>query len=407
MKAQFDWKDPFLLIDQLSDDERAIVDAAHSFCQERLQTRVLMAARQEKFDREIMNEFGEMGFLGSTIDGHGCPGLNYVCYGLVAREVERVDSGYRSAMSVQSSLVMHPINEYGSEQQKEKFLPRLATGEWVGCFGLTEPNHGSDPGSMITRAVPTTRDGVDGFVMNGAKMWITNAPIADVFVVWAKLVEGGADAAGASQVGQQAIRGFILEKGMKGLTAPKIEGKMSLRASTTGEIVMDDVFVPAENLMPNVNGLKGPFGCLNKARYGIAWGALGAAEDCWHRARQYTLDRKQFGRPLAQTQLIQKKLADMQTEIALGLQGCLRVGRLMDEGKSTPEMVSLIKRNSCGKSLDIARMARDMHGGNGIHDEYHVIRHMINLETVNTYEGTHDVHALILGRAQTGLPAFS
>ena len=407
MKAQFDWKDPFLLIDQLSDDERAIVDAAHSFCQERLQTRVLMAAREEKFDREIMNEFGQMGFLGSTIDGHGCPGLNYVCYGLVAREVERVDSGYRSAMSVQSSLVMHPINEYGSEQQKEKFLPKLATGEWVGCFGLTEPNHGSDPGSMITRAVPTTRDGIDGFIMNGAKMWITNAPIADVFVVWAKLIEGGADALGASQVGQQAIRGFILEKGMKGLTAPKIEGKMSLRASTTGEIVMDDVFVPAENLMPNVNGLKGPFGCLNKARYGIAWGALGAAEDCWHRARQYTLDRKQFGRPLAQTQLIQKKLADMQTEIALGLQGCLRVGRLMDEGKSTPEMVSLIKRNSCGKSLDIARMSRDMHGGNGIHDEYHVIRHMINLETVNTYEGTHDVHALILGRAQTGLPAFS
>ncbi len=407
MKAQFDWKDPFLLIDQLSDDERAIVDAAHSFCQERLQTRVLMAAREEKFDREIMNEFGEMGFLGSSIDGYGCPGLNYVSYGLVAREVERVDSGYRSAMSVQSSLVMHPIHEYGSEEQREKFLPKLATGEWVGCFGLTEPNHGSDPGSMITRAVPTTRDGVDGFVMNGAKMWITNAPIADVFVVWAKLIEGGADAAGASQVGQQAIRGFILEKGMKGLTAPKIEGKMSLRASTTGEIVMDDVFVPATNLLPNVNGLKGPFGCLNKARYGIAWGALGAAEDCWHRARQYTMDRKQFGRPLAQTQLIQKKLADMQTEIALGLQGCLRVGRLMDEGRSTPEMVSLIKRNSCGKSLDIARMSRDMHGGNGIHDEYHVIRHMINLETVNTYEGTHDVHALILGRAQTGLPAFS
>ena len=407
MKAQFDWKDPFLLLDQLSDDERAIQDAAHAFCQDRLQPRVLMAARQEKFDREIMNEFGQMGFLGSTIDGHGCPGLNYVCYGLVAREVERVDSGYRSAMSVQSSLVMHPINEYGSEQQREKYLPRLATGEWVGCFGLTEPNHGSDPGSMITRAVPATRDGVEGFVMNGAKMWITNAPIADVFVVWAKLIEGGADAAGASQVGQQAIRGFILEKGMRGLSAPKIEGKMSLRASTTGEIVMDDVFVPTANLLPNVNGLKGPFGCLNKARYGIAWGALGAAEDCWLRARQYTLERKQFGRPLAQTQLIQKKLADMQTEIALGLQGCLRVGRLMDEGRSTPEMVSLIKRNSCGKSLDIARMARDMHGGNGIHDEYHVIRHMINLETVNTYEGTHDVHALILGRAQTGLPAFS
>ncbi|MEO8250489.1 MAG: acyl-CoA dehydrogenase [Burkholderiales bacterium] len=407
MKAKFNWEDPFLLMEQLSDDERAIVDAAHTFCQEKLQTRVLMAARNEHFDREIMNECGAMGFLGSTIDGYGCAGLNYVSYGLIAREVERVDSGYRSAMSVQSSLVMHPINAYGNEAQREKYLPKLATGEWVGCFGLTEPNHGSDPGSMITRAKPAARDGVDGYVLNGAKMWITNSPIADVFVVWAKLIEGGADASGASKVGQQAIRGFVLEKGMKGLSAPKIEGKMSLRASITGEIVMDDVFVPEANLLPNVSGLKGPFGCLNKARYGIAWGALGAAEDCWHRARQYTLDRKQFGRPLAQNQLIQKKLADMQTEIALGLQGCLRVGRLMDEDKSTPEMVSLIKRNSCGKSLDIARMARDMHGGNGIHDEYHVIRHMINLETVNTYEGTHDVHALILGRAQTGLAAFS
>ena len=394
MKPTFQWNDAFLLNEQLSDDERAIVDAAHDFCQEKLQTRVLMAARHEKFDREIMNEFGSMGFLGSTIEGYGCAGLNYVSYGLVAREVERVDSGYRSAMSVQSSLVMHPINEYGSEAQRKKYLPKLATGEWVGCFGLTEPNHGSDPASMITRAKPV--DG--GFIMKGAKMWITNAPIADVFVVWAKL-EGEGD-------GQSAIRGFILEKGMKGLTAPKIEGKMSLRASITGEIVMDDVFVPEENMLPNVSGLKGPFGCLNKARYGIAWGALGAAEDCWHRARQYTMDRVQFGRPLAQNQLIQKKLADMQTEISLGLQGCLRVGRLMDEGKAVPEMISLIKRNSCGKALDVARMARDMHGGNGIHDEYHVIRHMINLETVNTYEGTHDVHALILGRAQTGLQAF-
>jgi len=394
MKPSFQWNDPFLLNSQLSEDERAIVDAAHDFCQEKLQTRVLMAARHEKFDREIMNEFGSMGFLGSTIDGFGCAGLNYVSYGLVAREVERVDSGYRSAMSVQSSLVMFPIDEFGSDAQKQKYLPKLATGEWVGCFGLTEPNHGSDPASMITRATPV--DG--GFIMKGAKMWITNSPIADVFMVWAKL--------GGEGDGQSAIRGFILEKGMKGLTAPKIEGKMSLRASITGEIVMDDVFVPTENMLPNVSGLKGPFSCLNKARYGIAWGALGAAEDCWHRGRQYTLDRVQFGRPLAQNQLIQKKLADMQTEIALGLQGCLRVGRLMDEGQAVPEMISLIKRNSCGKALDVARMARDMHGGNGIHDEYHVIRHMINLETVNTYEGTHDVHALILGRAQTGLQAF-
>jgi len=397
MKPSFQWNDPFLLSEQLSDDERAIVEAAHTFCQERLQTRVLMAARHEKFDREIMNEAGAMGFLGCTIEGHGCAGLSYVAYGLIAREVERVDSGYRSAISVQSSLVMHPINEYGNEAQRQKYLPKLATGEWVGCFGLTEPNHGSDPASMITRAKPV--DG--GFILKGAKMWITNSPIADVFVVWAKLENEDGTVGG-----QEAIHGFILEKGMKGLTAPKIEGKMSLRASITGEIVMDEVFVPAENLLPNVNGLKGPFGCLNKARYGIAWGALGAAEDCWHRGRQYTLDRQQFGRPLAQNQLIQKKLADMQTEIALGLQACLRVGRLMDEGKAVPEMISMIKRNSCGKALDIARMSRDMHGGNGIHDEYHVIRHMINLETVNTYEGTHDVHALILGRAQTGLQAF-
>jgi glutaryl-CoA dehydrogenase len=397
VKPKFKWEDPFMLEDQLSDDERAIQEAAHQFCQDKLQTRVLMAARHEKFDREIMNEAGAMGFLGSSIEGYGCAGLSYVAYGLIAREVERVDSGYRSAISVQSSLVMHPINAYGSEAQKQKYLPKLATGEWVGCFGLTEPNHGSDPASMLSRAKPT--DG--GFIMNGAKMWITNSPIADVFVVWAKLTDPDGNTGG-----QESIRGFILEKGMKGLTAPKIEGKMSLRASITGEIVMDGVFVPEENMLPNVSGLKGPFGCLNKARYGIAWGALGAAEDCWHRARQYTMDRVQFGRPLAQNQLIQKKLADMQTEIALGLQGCLRVGRLMDEGKDVPEMISLIKRNSCGKALDVARMARDMHGGNGIHDEYHVIRHMINLETVNTYEGTHDVHALILGRAQTGLQAF-
>lgn len=397
MKTKFNWEDPLFFMEQLTEDERAIQEAAYAFCQEKLQPRVLMAARHEKFDREIMNEAGAMGFLGSTIEGYGCAGLNYVSYGLVAREVERVDSGYRSAISVQSSLVMHPINAYGSEAQKEKYLPKLATGEWVGCFGLTEPNHGSDPGSMLTRAKPV--DG--GFILKGAKMWITNSPIADVFIVWAKLADPDGNVGG-----QECIRGFVLEKGMKGLSAPKIEGKMSLRASITGEIVMDDVFVPEANLLPNVSGLKGPFGCLNKARYGIAWGALGAAEDCWHRARQYTLDRVQFGRPLAQTQLIQKKLADMQTEIALGLQACLRVGRLMDEDKAMPEMISLIKRNSCGKSLDIARMARDMHGGNGIHDEYHVIRHMINLETVNTYEGTHDVHALILGRAQTGLQAF-
>ncbi len=394
MTTKFNWEDPFFLSEQLSDDERAIVEAAHAFCQDKLQPRILMAARHEKFDREIMNEFGAMGFLGSTIEGYGCAGLNYVSYGLVAREVERVDSGYRSAMSVQSSLVMYPINSYGSEAQRQKYLPKLATGEWVGCFGLTEPNHGSDPAGMTTRARAV--DG--GYLLTGAKMWITNSPIADVFVVWAKL-QGEGD-------GAAAIRGFILEKGMKGLSAPKIEGKMSLRASVTGEIVLDQVLVPEDSLLPNVQGLKGPFGCLNRARYGIAWGALGAAEDCWQRARRYTLERTQFGRPLAANQLIQKKLADMQTEIALGLQGCLRVGRLMDEDRAAPEMISLIKRNSCGKALDIARAARDMHGGNGIHDEYHVMRHMVNLETVNTYEGTHDVHALILGRAQTGLQAF-
>ena len=399
--VKFQWDDPFFLDSQLSDDERAVRDAAATYCQERLQTRVLMAARHESFDREIMREMGELGLLGSSIEGYGCAGLNHVCYGLVAREVERVDSGYRSAMSVQSSLVMHPIHAYGSEAQRQKYLPKLATGEWVGCFGLTEPNHGSDPAGMLTRATPATRDGVAGHVLKGSKMWITNSPIADVFVVWAKVVNPDGTVGG-----QKAIRGFILDKGMPGLSAPKIEGKMSLRASITGEIVMDGVFVPEAQLLPNVSGLKGPFGCLNKARYGIAWGALGAAEFCWHAARQYTLDRQQFGRPLAQNQLIQKKLADMQTEITLGLQGVLRVGRLMDEGRAAPEMISLVKRNSCGKALDIARMARDMHGGNGIHDEYHVIRHMINLETVNTYEGTHDVHALILGRAQTGLQAF-
>ncbi len=401
MASTFNWEDPFFLDSQLSDDERAVRDAAADYCQERLQTRVLMAARHETFDRAIMSEMGELGLLGTTIEGYGCAGLNHVCYGLVAREVERVDSGYRSAMSVQSSLVMHPIHAYGSEAQRQRFLPKLASGEWVGCFGLTEPNHGSDPAGMLTRAKPATRDGVAGYLLSGSKMWITNSPIADVFVVWAKREDESGKVGG-----QESIHGFILEKGMKGLSAPKIEGKMSLRASITGEIVMDSVFVPEANLLPNVKGLKGPFGCLNKARYGIAWGALGAAEFCWHAARNYTMDRQQFGRPLAQNQLIQKKLADMQTEIALGLQGVLRVGRLMDEGRAAPEMISLVKRNSCGKSLDIARMARDMHGGNGIHDEYHVIRHMINLETVNTYEGTHDVHALILGRAQTGLQAF-
>lgn len=388
--ASFNWQDPLSLESMLSEEERMIRDSAHQYCQERLMPRILEANRHEHFDREIMNELGELGLLGATLpEEYGCAGVNHVVYGLVAREVERVDSGYRSAMSVQSSLVMHPIHAYGSEEQRQKYLPKLATGEWIGCFGLTEPDSGSDPASMSTRAVAV--DG--GFTVTGAKMWITNSPIADVFVVWGKL-EG-------------VIRGFVLEKGMKGLSAPKIEGKFSLRASITGEIVMDNVFVPAENILPNVSGLKGPFGCLNKARYGISWGALGAAEFCWHAARQYCLDRQQFGRPLAATQLIQKKLADMQTEITIGLMACVQAGRMMDNNTLAPEAISLIKRNSCGKALDIARVARDMHGGNGISDEYHVIRHVMNLEAVNTYEGTHDVHALILGRAQTGLQAFS
>lgn len=394
-RADFSWEDPFLLDDQLSEDERLVRDTARNYAQGQLMPRVLEANRHERFDREIMNEMGELGFLGPTIDGYGCAGVNYVCYGLVAREVERVDSGYRSAMSVQSSLVMHPIHAYGSEEQRQKYLPRLASGEWVGCFGLTEPDHGSDPGSMVTRAKKV--DG--GYRLSGAKNWITNSPIADICVVWGKLKD--------EESGEDVIRGFILERGMDGLATPKIEGKFSLRASVTGMIQMDDVFVPEENLLPNVKGLKGPFGCLNNARYGIAWGAMGAAEFCWLQARSYTLDRKQFGRPLAANQLIQKKLADMQTEIALSLQGALRAGRLKDEGRCAPELISLIKRNACGKALDIARVARDMHGGNGVSDEYHVIRHVMNLEAVNTYEGTHDVHALILGRAQTGLQAFS
>jgi glutaryl-CoA dehydrogenase len=390
MKAQFNWEDPMDLEGNLSEDERMVMDNARNYCQDKLMPRVLMANRHETFDREIFREMGALGLLGSVIDGYGCAGVNYVCYGLIAREVERVDSGYRSAMSVQSSLVMHPINAYGSEAQKETYLPKLASGEWVGCFGLTEPDAGSDPASMRTRAKSV--DG--GYVLNGAKMWITNSPIADVFIVWAKIDDDD-------------IRGFILDKGMTGLSAPKIEGKFSLRASITGEIVMEDVFVPEENLLPNVRGLKGPFGCLNSARFGIAWGALGAAEFCWHAARQYTLERTQFGRPLAATQLIQKKLVDMQTEITLGLHTCLQAGRMRDRGELHPTAISLIKRNSCGKALDIARTARDMHGGNGVSDEYHVIRHVMNLEAVNTYEGTHDVHALILGRAQTGIQAFS
>jgi glutaryl-CoA dehydrogenase len=409
-KQNFKWDDPFLFNDQLTDEERMIRDTARKYCQEKLMPRILEANRNETFDRAIMNEMGSMGLLGCTLPGeYGGSELNYVSYGLIAREVERVDSGYRSAMSVQSSLVMHPIYAYGSEEQRKKYLPKLASGEIIGCFGLTEPNHGSDPGSMETRAKRV--DG--GWILHGNKMWITNSPIADVFIVWAKTdnAHGGFPAADSSAEdggkSKGEIRGFILDKGMKGLSAPKIEGKFSLRASVTGEIVMEEVFVPEENLLPNVAGLKGPFGCLNKARYGIAWGALGAAEFCWHAARQYTLDRPQFGRPLAANQIIQLKLANMMTEITLGLQSALRVGRLMDEDKSTPEMVSLIKRNSCGKALEIARNSRDMHGGNGISDEYHVIRHVMNLEAVNTYEGTHDIHALILGRAQTGLQAFS
>ncbi len=388
--THFDWADPLRLDEALSEEERMVRDSAHGYCQDKLFPRVLEANRHERFDREIMNEMGALGFLGSTIEGYGCAGVNYVSYGLIAREVERVDSGYRSAMSVQSSLVMHPIHQFGTEAQRQKYLPKLASGEWVGCFGLTEPDHGSDPAGMTTRA--TAAQG--GYRLRGAKMWITNSPIADVFVVWAKTED-------------EVIRGFILEKGMKGLSAPKIEGKFSLRASVTGEIVMDEVFVPEENLLPGVHGLRGPFSCLNSARYGIAWGSLGAAEFCWHAARNYTLDRRQFGRPLAANQLIQKKLVDMQTEITLGLHACLRLGRLRDDGRDTPEMVSILKRNNCGKALDIARTARDMHGGNGIADEYHVIRHVMNLEAVNTYEGTHDIHALILGRAQTGIAAFA
>ncbi|HKP27292.1 MAG TPA: acyl-CoA dehydrogenase [Dongiaceae bacterium] len=388
-KAEFHWEDPLLLEDQLTEEERMVRDTARDYAQDKLMPRVLEANRHEKFDREIMNELGALGLLGATIEGYGCAGTNYVSYGLVAREVERVDSGYRSAMSVQSSLVMHPINAYGTEEHRQKYLPRLATGEIVGCFGLTEPDFGSDPGGMKTRAKKAS----GGYILKGNKMWITNAPVADIAVVWAKTED-------------DIIRGFVLERGMKGFSTPKIEGKFSLRASITGELVMEDVFVPEENLLPNVQGLKGPFGCLNNARYGISWGALGAAEFCWHAARQYTLDRKQFGRPLAANQLIQKKLADMQTEITLGLHACLRLGRMKDEGRAAPETISMLKRNSCGKALDIARQARDMHGGNGVSDEFHVIRHVMNLEAVNTYEGTHDIHALILGRAQTGIQAF-
>jgi glutaryl-CoA dehydrogenase len=386
----FDWADPLLLEEELGEEERMVRDSARAYCQEKLLPRVLEANRHERFDREIMNEMGALGFLGATIEGYGCAGVNYISYGLIAREVERVDSGYRSAMSVQSSLVMNPIYAFGSEAQRQKYLPKLASGEWVGCFGLTEPDHGSDPAGMTTRAIAVP----GGWRLSGAKMWITNAPIADVFIIWAKTED-------------DVIRGFILEQGMKGLSAPKIEGKFSLRASVTGEIVMDEVLVPEENLLPGVKGLRGPFSCLNSARYGIAWGSLGAAEFCWHAARNYTLERRQFGRPLAANQLIQKKLVDMQTEITLGLHACLRLGRLKDMGCDTPEMVSILKRNNCGKALDIARAARDMHGGNGIADEYHVIRHVMNLEAVNTYEGTHDIHALILGRAQTGIAAFS
>ncbi|ABI86253.1 glutaryl-CoA dehydrogenase [Burkholderia ambifaria AMMD] len=391
--ATFHWDDPLLLDQQLTEEERMVRDAAHAYAQDKLAPRVTEAFRHERTDIEIFREMGEVGLLGPTIpEEYGGPGLNYVSYGLIAREVERVDSGYRSMMSVQSSLVMVPIFEFGSDAQKQKYLPKLATGEWIGCFGLTEPNHGSDPGGMVTRAKKVP----GGYSVSGAKMWITNSPIADVFVVWAKLEENGKD----------AIRGFILEKGWKGLSAPAIHGKVGLRASITGEIVLDEVFVPEENLLPNVSGLRGPFTCLNSARYGIAWGALGAAESCWHTARQYVLDRQQFGRPLAANQLIQKKLADMQTEITLGLQGVLRLGRMKDEGTAAVEITSIMKRNSCGKSLDIARLARDMLGGNGISDEFGVARHLVNLEVVNTYEGTHDIHALILGRAQTGIQAF-
>ena len=387
--SSYQWDDPFQIENQFSEEERLVRDTARDYAQDKLMPRILEANRNENFDPEIMTEMGGLGLLGSTLpEEYGCAGVNHVCYGLTAREIERVDSSYRSVLSVQSSLTMHPIYEYGSEEQRKKYLPRLATGEMIGCFGLTEPDFGSDAGGMKSKA-----EAVDGgYVLTGNKMWISNSPIADIFIIWAKL--------------DGVIRGFILEKGMKGLSAPKIEGKFSLRASPTGEVVMDQVFVPEENLLGTVKGLSGPFGCLNKARFGIAWGALGAAEYCWHAARQYTLDRKQFGRPLAANQLIQKKLADMQTEITIGLQACLRVGRLLDEGDCPPENITMIKRNSAGKALDIARLARDMHGGNGINDEFHVIRHLMNLETVNTYEGTHDIHALILGRAQTGIQAF-
>ncbi|MEE3287183.1 MAG: acyl-CoA dehydrogenase [Pseudomonadota bacterium] len=387
---QFDWSDPLCIGDELDSEEQMIRESVARYCQEQLQPRILKANRLETVDRDIFTEMGEMGMLGSTIKGYDCPGLSYVCYGLIAREVERVDSAYRSMMSVQSSLVMYPIDAYGTDDQREKYLPALASGRWVGCFGLTEPDHGSDPGGMKTRARAV--DG--GYRVSGTKLWITNAPIADVFVIWAKDDDN-------------AIRGFILERGMEGLSTPTIEGKFSLRASATGEIAMDNVPVPEENLLPGIAGLRGPFGCLNRARYGISWGAMGAAEFCWHAARRYVLDRDQFGRPLAANQLIQRKLADMQTEITLGLQGALRLGRLIDQGRLAPEAISLLKRNNCGKALEIARTARDMHGANGVSDEYHVIRHMMNLESVNTYEGTHDVHALVLGRTQTGIQAFS
>jgi len=383
------WQDPFELDSQLSEEQRMVRDSAKQYAQSSLAPRVKQAFREESTDPNIFREMGEMGLLGATIDGYGCPGVDYVCYGLIAREIERVDSGYRSMMSVQSSLVMYPIHAYGTEEQREKYLPKLATGEWIGCFGLTEPDHGSDPGGMVTRAKAV--DG--GYRLTGSKMWISNSPLADVFIVWAKTED-------------DVIRGFILEKGMEGLSAPKIEGKLALRASITGEIVMDNVFVPAENHLPNVEGLKGPFGCLNNARYGIAWGVMGAAEECWQTARQYTLDRTQFGVPLASKQMIQLKLTDMQTEVSLALQGCLQAGRMLSAGEISPDLISLIKRNSCSKALDIARSARDMLGGNGISDDYPIMRHMVNLEVVNTYEGTHDVHALILGRSQTGLSAF-
>ncbi len=389
-RTMFQWEDPFFFEDQLNEEERLVRDSAREYAQNKLMPRVLEMHRNETFDRDIFFEMGELGFFGATIpEDYGGAGLNNVCYGLVAREIERVDSGFRSMLSVQASLVMHPIFTYGTEEQKKIFLPQLAKGEIIGCFGLTEPDHGSDPGSMKTQAKKTT----DGYILSGNKTWISNSPVADLFVVWAKL--------------DGVVRGFILEKGLKGLSAPKIEGKFSLRTSVTGEVVLDEVFIPEENIFPEISGLSGPFGCLNKARYGICWGVLGAAEFCWHAARQYTMDRTQFGRPLAANQLIQKKLADMQTEISLGLQGILRVGRIMDEGRCPTENVSMLKRNNAGKALDIARMARDMHGGNGINDEYHVIRHLLNLETVNTYEGTHDIHALILGRAQTGIQAFT